>query len=249
MLSCWSKVSSEFWFWCCNMTWDCNWIRIKLCTSVMLLSMSFHMFHLLIGAVDLIFLSKQKGMDLVGRVYSNLLLNTLGGKESPGGYHLYCLFQIQRSGTVQKFPYSAAEFVIYSFSNRRKAWNDCGVHWKQSNRDGWAQEVASEAVQQQQPGEVPVIQYSLTSHAVTSVLSLMSLEFVFRPPDHDPDIKATLVPLPCPFPLYLIFLRSRTWMLSTDDGTAPWRSSAADHRRWLKSWRECRGELQFVTLL
>jgi len=76
---------------------------------------------------------------------------------------------------------------------------------------------------------------SLTSHAVTSVLSLMSLEFVFRPPDHDPDIKATLVPLPCPFPLYLIFLRSRTWMLSTDVGTAPWRSSAADHRRWLKS--------------
>ena len=76
MLSCWSKVSSEFWFWCCNMTWDCNWIRIKLCTSVMLLSMSFHMFHLLIGAVDLFFLSKQKGMDLVGRVYSNLLLNT-----------------------------------------------------------------------------------------------------------------------------------------------------------------------------
>jgi len=63
----------------------------------------------------------------------------------------------------------------------------------------------------------------------------MSLEFVFRPPDHDPDIKATLVPLPCPFPLYLIFLRSRTWMLSTDDGTAPWRSSAADHGRWSKS--------------
>jgi hypothetical protein len=43
----------------------------------------------------------------------------------------------------------------------------------------WTLEVASEAVHQQQPGEVPFKPSSLTSHAVTSVLSSMSLEFVF----------------------------------------------------------------------
>jgi hypothetical protein len=42
------------------------------------------------------------------------------------------------------------------------------------------------------------------------------LNLFFRPPNHDPDIKATLVPLPSPFPLYFIFLRSHTWMLSAD---------------------------------
>ena len=74
------------------------------------------------------------------------------------------------------------QFVIHSFSNGRKAWNDCGVHWKQSNRDGWAQEVASEAVQQQQPGEVPVIQYSLPvmQSPVSSPWCLRNLFFVHQ---------------------------------------------------------------------
>jgi len=200
------------------------------------------MFHLLTGAVGLIFLFliNRKRLDLVGLVYSNIL--NWCGKKIARWVSSALSVPDPTLNTTRDFQYLPVELF-----EKALKWLWSALETKQT---GWLS--SGGCFRSSSPAAArrgPPLVWPVRQPPPTGVLSLVFREFVFSstrpwfwyqsntctsllsfPLLFDP------VPVPGPGP------GCRTV-------PTPWRSSAVDPVFWSKSWRGCRGESQVVTLL